>query len=137
MQDTVRRWQRRNIPFDEQYLIETDSRVEKNAENAFVSLMALDVPPTAILVFTDPMAVKILGAAKEMGLNIPTDVAIAGYDGLSISAVTTPTLTTIRQQIPEIGRAAAESLLAQIQDRSRPASQRMLPVELVVRESSA
>ncbi|MBV7335047.1 LacI family transcriptional regulator [Chloroflexi bacterium TSY] len=102
-----------NLPFDEQYLIETDSRVERNAENAFSSLMALDVPPTAILVFTDPMAVKILSAAKEMGLDIPTDVAIA-----------------------EIGRAAAESLLVQIQDPSLPASQRMLPVELVVRESS-
>lgn len=125
-----------NLPFDEQYLIETDSRVEKNAENAFVSLMALDVPPTAVLVFTDPMAVKILGVAQEMGLDVPGDVAIAGYDGLAISAVTTPPLTTIRQPIPEIGRAAAESLLSQIQDPSQTVPQRTLRVELVVRGSS-
>lgn len=125
-----------NIPFEEQYLIETNSRIEKNAENAFASLLALDAPPTAILVFTDPMAVKILATAKEMGLNVPDDIAIAGYDGLSISAVTTPTLTTVRQPIPAMGRIAVQNLLAQIQDPSLPAAQAILPVELVVRESS-
>ena len=67
---------------------------------------------------------------------MPEDISIVGYDGLPISAMTTPALTTVRQPIPRMGRIAVQRLLAHITDKDLPPSQDMLPVELVVRDST-
>ncbi|MGC4154204.1 MAG: substrate-binding domain-containing protein [Propionicimonas sp.] len=78
--------------------------------------------------------------ASDLGLRIPEDLAVVGFDDHPLATRIRPTLTTVRQDVHAKGRAAARALLGLIAHRSgddapRPRSRR-LPVELVVREST-
>ncbi len=106
------------------------------AERSFNAFMALPKPPSAILFFTDPAAIKALSLAKARGIRIPQDLSIAGFDGVLASGVTQPALTTVRQPLPEMGMRAVESLLSLIQHETREVCQRSLPVELIARAST-
>ncbi len=77
----------------------------------------------------------VIAAARELGLHVPDDLSVIGYD--DIEAADYVGLTTIRQQLLESGRRGAEVLLAQIEDRSEEAPVVHLAPELVVRETTA
>lgn len=78
-------------------------------------LLELSDPPTCILMPDDYSAIGGLNAIKEMGLSIPGDVSVVGYDGIPISSLVIPKLTTYRQDTAEIGRAAARQLIGLIE----------------------
>jgi len=103
---------------------------------ALQALLELPEPPTALFAFYDLMAVDALQAAQERNLRIPEDIAIAGFDGLRSSLITTPQLTTVRQPLPEMGRQATEILLKHIESKNLLADQLIIPVELLVRDST-
>lgn len=90
---------------------------------------------TAIICLNDRMAIGAIQAAKQAGREVPADLSVVGYDDIPMAAAITPPLTTIDQQAPELGRAAARMLFEVIDNRA-PASVR-LSTALVVRESSA
>jgi len=71
-------------------------------------------PPTAVFVTSDLKALGAIKAAQEMGLDVPGDVSLIGYDDLRISAYTYPHLTTINQNTAQIGRRAVEILLHEL-----------------------
>jgi LacI family transcriptional regulator len=81
------------------------------------------------------MAVGALRALADAGLRVPEDVAVVGFDDGPIAACVTPSLTTIRQPVRDLGWLATERLIERMRDPERPAEQRQLPVELVVRRS--
>jgi len=91
--------------------------------------------PTAIVAMADVIAIGVMQAARELGLRIPDDLSLIGYDDLEASSLTCPALTTIRQPTAEKGRVAAQLLLQHIEERSLAAEHIVLPVELVERES--
>jgi DNA-binding LacI/PurR family transcriptional regulator len=102
----------------------------------------LDRPdrPTAILCFSDVMARWVVRAAEDLGLAVPADLSVVGYDDSPLARRLRPELTTVRQDIVGKGRAAAAALteaMARSQDGepARP-SRVLLPTELVVREST-
>ena len=70
-----------------------------------------------------------------MGLHLPEDLAVIGYDDIELASYTTPLLTTIHQPKLEIGRAAIEMLIKRIKDKQAPPQLLSLPVSLVVRVS--
>lgn len=76
---------------------------------------------TAVFVANDLMAIGALAAAKDLGLRVPADLSIVGFDGISLAAYTTPRLTTLRQPTYEMGRRAAQMLLDMIGGKT-PAS---------------
>jgi hypothetical protein len=82
------------------------------------------------------MAIGCLAAAAELGLSVPGDLAVAGFDDIPLAAYVRPTLTTMRVPIDELGRRAVTQLTAAI---AAPGTMRAkattLPTELVVRES--
>lgn len=78
-------------------------------------LLALPDPPTCILCPDDFAALGCINAVRERGLRIPDDISIAGYDGITVSRVLEPKLTTVRQDTQTIGRRAAEELISQIE----------------------
>ena len=78
-------------------------------------LLALKNPPTCILYADDYSALGGMNAIKSMGLNIPEDVSVAGYDGITISSMLEPHLTTIKQDTKTMGRIAAERLIGLIE----------------------
>lgn len=90
--------------------------------------------PTAIFAANDEMAAGVLAAAGDIGLRIPADVAVAGFDDSDLASLVWPPLTTIRQPIVEFSRIAVEMLINPRLEG--PAQTIRLPVELVVRKST-
>ena len=94
-----------------------------------------DRPPTAILTASDTQALGVIAAARDLGLRVPDDLSVVGYD--DIEAADYVGLTTVRQRLIESGRRGAEVLLAEIEARSeRPPVAHLTP-ELVVRATTA
>jgi LacI family transcriptional regulator len=91
--------------------------------------------PTAIFTASDTQALGVIAAAREIGLHVPDDLSVIGYD--DIEAADYVGLTTVRQQLFESGRRGAEILLSEIESRSERPPIAMLTPELVVRATTA
>jgi DNA-binding LacI/PurR family transcriptional regulator len=91
--------------------------------------------PTAIFTASDTQALGVIAAARELGLHVPDDLSVVGYD--DIEAADYVGLTTVRQQLFESGRRGAQILLAEIADRSVGPAIAQLSPELVVRVTTA
>ncbi len=100
------------------------------------ALLALPDPPTAIFCVNDRTAFGVLSALDEMGLAVPDDIAVVGFDDVPLASLVHPALTTVRQPAQEIGRQAATYLLERIAHPDTPHQRSVLPCELVVRRSS-
>ena len=104
-------------------------------EQAFVALMSLSSRPTAVICSTDQLAIGVLHGAWSMGLRIPADVSVTGFDDLPTSAFTVPALTTVRMPTREMC-----ALAVQVAIDSRPAglepTVEVLQPELVIRDST-
>src|SRR4051794_25543158 len=97
-------------------------------------LLTTESPPTAIVAASDTQALGVVAAARDLGLHVPEDVSVVGYD--DIEAADYVGLTTVRQQLFESGRKGAEILLEEIRrPSSEPAVVRLQP-ELVVRATT-
>lgn len=102
-------------------------------------LFALPEPPTAIFAANDDMALGALTAAQRLGIAVPHDVAIAGFDDSQTATLVWPELTTVRQPLKEMAMAAVEMLLSDAAriEPGQPAPVRVLPHEVIVRGSTA
>ncbi len=101
------------------------------------ALLALPDQPTAIVAASDLMALAGLQAIRDVGLQPGSGVALVGFDDLEAAALAHPPLTTIRQDRQELGTVAAERAIELIEDPDATPPATILPVELVVRASSA
>lgn len=108
----------------------------ESGETAMRALLDLDEPPTAVFAAADLMAVGAINAASDAGLQVPGDLAVIGFDDIQLAGLLNPTLTTIRQDKPGLGLAAARALIEQIENPQITPPALTLPIELVVRESS-
>ena len=98
-------------------------------------ILTADRRPTAIFAASDTQALGVVAAARELGLHVPDDLSVIGYD--DIEAADYVGLTTIRQQLFESGRRGAEILMAEIDRRSEQPPVALLPPELRVRATTA
>ncbi len=121
-------------------IAQTSSNVEDDAIIAALTILAPDPRPTAILCFSDIAALGALRAAGQLGLEVPGDLSIVGFDDSPVARRAHPPLTTVRQDLVAKGRLAAVSLVSVMGlDGSRPSSRgrhHVLPTELVVRETT-
>lgn len=92
--------------------------------------------PTAVVATNDVFAVGAMMACRTAGVRIPEEISITGVDNTDLGATQTPALTSIRTPIVEIGRAAAEQVIARLEGRPHVTFQ-TLPFELVTRDSTA
>ncbi|HGM7319619.1 TPA: LacI family DNA-binding transcriptional regulator [Stenotrophomonas maltophilia] len=99
-------------------------------------LLASAAAPTAIFCFSDQMALGALAACRDLGIRVPDDLSIVGFDDLASSRYLTPPLTTIRQPMREIGERAVSLLLAIIEQVDVPLQQ-TLDFSLMLRGSTA
>lgn len=99
------------------------------------TLLALKKRPTAIFACNDEMAAGVYQVARELGLAIPGDLSIVGFDDTPVSSRLWPALTTIRWPITEMGRSAAAKLLSE--DNKKPVEGKVLEAKLIVRGSTA
>lgn len=123
------------LPLRDEYIIQT--RIEPNSGyKAMTEILALPVLPTALFAIYDLVAVDAMRCAQDHGLKIPSDMAIAGFDGLLPSVMTQPNITTVRQPLREMAQQAMDMLLTQISSSSQEAAHITYPIELMVREST-
>ena len=92
--------------------------------------------PTALFCFNDIIAINAIRILQEMGLRVPEDVSVVGFDDTREASTLQPPLTTVRQAPRLIGKRAAELLLSQIQDDAPPGSKEFIGTELVIRGSA-
>lgn len=91
--------------------------------------------PTAVLCANDDVAIGAMAAAREAGLRIPDDISIIGFDGLPVTGLICPGLTTVCIPRRELGRMGAELLLTQLQQQKPSPRDAVLQHRLIVRES--
>lgn len=99
----------------DQYLKESQYRDTVSTKTFTHELLSLADPPTCIFYPDDFAALGGINAIKERGLRIPDDISIVGYDGIRLTSVLEPRLTTIHQDTAEIGSIAADRLINQIE----------------------
>jgi LacI family transcriptional regulator len=125
----------RGISMDPALDIEAAYTFESGVE-AGHALLSMANPPTAIFALNDDMAIGVMQAARERGLELPRDLSVVGYDDLPMASRVWPNLTSVRLPIRDMGRMAAEKLLAPLrgQDPTRLDQEEVRPA-LVVRKS--
>lgn len=101
------------------------------------ALLRLPQAPTALFAMNDLLAVGALRYLHEQGIRVPEEVAIVGYDGMELSDLVSPSLTTVEQQSLRMGAEAVRLLVHRLRDREAPAQHVVLPVNLRVRASTA
>lgn len=102
-------------------------------------LMTAPSPPTAIFAVNDMTAIGAMGALRDLGYTVGRDVALVGFNDISIAAELPTPLTTVRSPLKEMGRRAAEVLLDRLDhhsDLAQPHHEVRLSPQLIVRESS-
>lgn len=110
---------------------------EASGYRAAERLLTQGVRPTAIFAANDSMAVGALSAARGLGLRVPEDVAVAGFDDVPIAEYVSPPLTTVRVAITKLGSCATERLVQNIRAHNRHERRHEIqPTELVIRGSS-
>ena len=114
-------------------VIETPYGIE-NGEAAFGALMQSDPRPTVVMCGNDVLAVGALRGAKQLGLDVPRDISVTGFDDIELARIVTPSLTTMHVPHREMGRKAAVELV-QIVENSSPGTSVELQVTLQIRES--
>lgn len=123
------------VPFDRDLVVAGDNSFAGGAL-AMRALVARPADrPTGVFVYNDQMAFGALHALAALGLRVPGDVALVGFDGTELGAFSTPELSTIDHPREELGRLAATVLLDRLEGREPPPPAAPLPVRLVVRQS--
>ena len=110
---------------------------ESSGFRAATQLRALRPIPSAVFATNDYMAIGLLSALNASAIRVPADMAVAGFDDIAIASYVTPALTTVRVDAYELGARAVRLLVSAIgADRGAPCRKEVLPVTLVIRQSS-
>jgi DNA-binding LacI/PurR family transcriptional regulator len=119
-------------------------QLHSDDEEAYVAALGLlrrDPRPTGVLCFSDVLAHGAVRAAEQLGLDVPGDVSVVGFDDSPLARRLRPQLTTVHQDVTEKGRLAAAELRSAMAHHGAGAADRarrvVLPTELVVRDSTA
>jgi DNA-binding LacI/PurR family transcriptional regulator len=117
-------------------MVEQGDFTEDGGRTAALALLRRDPRPTAIFATNDIVALGALQAASEMGLRVPEDLSIVGYDNTHLAAISHVSLTSIDQPRRAMGRSAAALLSDRIAEPGKVARLREVTPGIVVRQSS-
>jgi DNA-binding LacI/PurR family transcriptional regulator len=126
------------LAFYDGYEVDAQSSDPAGGQAAASQILSLSPRPTAIFCYNDMLAVGLLRGLQDAGLRIPDDISVAGFDNITISAFTTPPLTTLDQPKRTIGAQAAHLVLGLLEgvDNASPKIQ-TLKGTLLIRRSTA
>jgi LacI family transcriptional regulator len=123
------------VEFEPKLVVRSDMTSEGGYRAAEI-LFAHAVPPTAIICINDVTAIGAMHSAREHGLTVGRDVAIAGFDGIADAAHTNPPLTTLEQPIYSIARQLANMLLSIMTGKAMENNRVMVKPKLLIRSST-
>lgn len=99
-------------------------------------LFAYGDPPTALICSNDIIATGAIAECHDMGLRVPVDVSISGFEDLAIASHIRPALTTVRWSQNDLGRLAGEAIISRLSAPDVPPRHIEIPVELIVRDTT-
>ena len=102
---------------------------------ALTELLALSLPPTAVLCANDVIALGALNAARVLAVAVPEKLSVFGFDDIAMAGWEAFALTTVRQDLAEMAGSAVRLLLERIADPARPVRRKVVPTTLVRRSS--
>jgi LacI family transcriptional regulator len=123
------------MPVDQDLIVTCGPTIEDGYEAA-LRLLKLPARPSALIVINDLLAIGALRAASDLGLHIPADLSLVGFDDIPLANYLVPRLTTSSKDVVRVGREAVKLLLARIQDPSRTRQQINVSARLIIREST-
>ena len=118
-------------------LMEVGGYEQEFSETAAHALLTLPHPPSAIFAANDRSAIGVLAVAHSLGLNVPADLSVVGFDNVPESVMADPPLTTVNQPMQKMGQLAVELLLSLLAGQPIATEHLTLPTSLVVRQSTA
>jgi len=124
------------VPVDEG-LILVGGYVAQVSADAARALLDRPDRPTAVFAANDVSAIATIAVARELGLRVPQDLSVVGFDNIPESALCTPRLTTVNQPIQVMGERAVKTLIRLIRNEEPESTHVSLSTDLVVRESTA
>ena len=128
---------RLGLPVHPDWIIRGDFSLESGHEAAG-RILAMNDRPTAVFCSADMVSFGLIAGLIAGGLRVPEDISVVGFDDIEMSGSYVPALTTIRQDRHRLGRRAAEVLLTQLATgNGHPVAEAAVPVELVIRSSTA
>jgi LacI family transcriptional regulator len=110
---------------------------EPRGYEAACDLLGRDERPTAIFASSDLAALGVIRAAQDLGLEVPTDLSVVGFDDIPEASWVAPALTTVRQPLRDMGRVAVRRLMSLLAEPDQPPARIVLDTELVIRRSTA
>ncbi|HIW34460.1 MAG TPA: LacI family transcriptional regulator [Candidatus Paenibacillus intestinavium] len=119
-----------------EYIVEGGYTVE-GGKKATKGLLQQQYPPTAIFACNDILAIGAIQAVRELGLQVPKDISVIGYDNTILATIVDPPLTTIAQPIQDIGERSVAILVQQIQSKENVRQRVVLMPDLIVRSSTS
>ena len=123
------------LPLRPEYVVESDFKYE-GGQVAGHALLSLPSPPTAVFAQSDNLALGVMRAARDRGLQLPEDLSVVGFDDIDLASFTTPALTTMAQPLQELGRHAVTLLYRLIDSLPLEVSRVELSTRMVIREST-
>ncbi|MGG0719586.1 LacI family DNA-binding transcriptional regulator [Robertmurraya massiliosenegalensis] len=123
-----------HLPFREEWIYHTTQLDFQDGVQAMRMLLKLDKRPSAVFAVSDTLAIGALKEVNAQGLHAPDDIAVVGFDNISFSNMTNPTLTTVSQPMYKMGLTAATMLINSIQEKKVESI--LLDHELIIREST-
>ena len=123
------------IPIEPDLIADCGPAIEDGYQAA-LKLLKLPSRPTAIIAINDLLTISAVRAAADLGLCVPDDLSLVGYDDIPMADYLMPRLTTVTKNALMLGRKAFEMLLARIQNPDLPRQQFHSPAQLIIREST-
>jgi LacI family transcriptional regulator len=128
---------RAGVELPPHYYQRSETFSHASGHEAATRLLELGSPPDAIFCVNDVLALGAIDGARALGVRVPEDLWVIGYDDIELASWGAYELTTVRQPMEEMIAYAIKLLLAKIADRDKPLEQKCFPNELVIRRSTA
>ena len=127
------------LPVEESWYAQADAVYSfASGQEAARTLLAAVPRPTAVFCISDILALSVISAAQELGLSVPGELTVTGFDDVDYTTIVHPYLTTVAQPCHEMGRRSVDLLLDGLQAREESPDRRtFLPYRLMERESAA
>lgn len=126
-----------SIAFKAEYTAVLDSYMDFEMAAAKIrNMLSSPEPPEAFFCISDLLAVLVVHIAREYGYSVPEDISVIGFDDIDVAKMATPSITTIRQPVSQMGTLAAEMVIRKIEKNEEHIGSILLDTELVIRNST-
>lgn len=122
------------ISLNDEYIVHEEF-LREGGQEAVRELLSLKVPPTALVVADDLMALGVLNTLDELGIKVPEDISIISFNNVLVSEMSRPPLTSVDINIFDLGFEAARSLIQKIENPKEPIKRIIIPHQIVKRFS--